>query len=246
MSETKINDNLVLIGGSMASGKSLSLMFMDDHNGVMYLNCDSGKKLPFKSKFQTVVITDPMEVYDAFVEAEEMPEIHTIVVDTWNFLMDMYELTYVSESANTQQAWGDYSKFVNKFFLDYVANSTKNVIILGHTMDILNESDQVMEKFVGGKGAVMKKGIEGFFSTVLSAKKVPLKKLKDYGSDLLTITEEDEMLGFKYVFQTRLTKDTVNERLRSSLHMWSIKETYIDNNIQSVINRLHEYYEDED
>ena len=103
-----------------------------------------------------------------------------------------------------------------------------------------------MEKFVGGKGAVMKKGIEGFFSTVLSAKKVPLKKLKDYGSDLLTITEEDEMLGFKYVFQTRLTKDTVNERLRSSLHMWSIKETYIDNNIQSVINRLHEYYEDED
>lgn len=98
------NDNLVLIGGSMASGKSASLMGINNPQGVMYLNCDSGKKLPFKSKFTSMVITDPMQVYDAFLEAEEMPEIHTIVVDTWNFLMDMYELTYIDGATNTQQA----------------------------------------------------------------------------------------------------------------------------------------------
>lgn len=112
-------------------------------------------------------------------------------------------------------------------------------------MDLLNESDQVMEKFVGGKGAVMKKGIEGFFSTVISSKKVPLKKLKGYESGMLDITDEEEILGFKYVFQTKLSKETVNERMRSSLGMWSMQETFIDNNIQHVIDRLHSYYDDE-
>ncbi len=35
------NDNLVLIGGKSATGKSLSLMFMDKQEGVMYLNCEN-------------------------------------------------------------------------------------------------------------------------------------------------------------------------------------------------------------
>ena len=53
---------------------------------------------------------------------------------------------------------------------------------------------------------------------------------------------EDKANGFKYVYQTRLTKETVNERMRSPMGMWDMKETYIDNNLQNVINRLHEYY----
>ncbi|MCI4435672.1 MAG: hypothetical protein JHC33_02520, partial [Ignisphaera sp.] len=60
---------------------------------------------------------------------------------------------------------------------------------------------------------------------------------------LLEITPEEEALGFKYVFQTRLTKETVNERIRSPLKMWSADETFIDNNLQYVIDRLHEYYD---
>lgn len=77
---------------------------------------------------------------------------------------------------------------------------------------------------------------------MLSAKKVPLKALKDYGSALLTITPEEEALGFKYVFQTKLTKETVNERLRGPLGLFDTKETFIDNNMQLVIDRLREYY----
>lgn len=236
------NDNLVLVGGNMASGKSASLMYIDKPEGVMYLNCDSGKKLPFRSKFQSLTITDPLDVFTAFNEAEDMPEIHTIVIDTVNFLMDMYELLYVRTSTNTQSAWGDYSAYVNDLFLQYIANSSKNVVILGHTISAVNESEQVLETYVGGKGAVMKKGLEGFFSTVISAKKVPIKKLKGYENPLLNITPEEEALGFKYVFQTKLTKDTVNERMRSSMGMWDTAHTYIDNNIQYVLNTLHEYY----
>jgi hypothetical protein len=70
-----------------------------------------------------------------------------------------------------------------------------------------------------------------------------LVKLKDYANPLLNITEDDEMLGYKHVFQTRLTKETVGERIRSPMGMWDKSETFIDNNIQNVIDRLHKYYE---
>jgi len=124
----------------------------------------------------------------------------------------------------------------------YVAKSTKNVIFLAHTTDVMNEAEMVNETLVKVKGSLMNHGIESFFSTVISCKKVNLKKLEGYDSSLLNIDAEEEMLGFKYVFQTRLTKETVNERMRSSLGMWTSDETYIDNNIQHVITRLHEYY----
>lgn len=80
------------------------------------------------------------------------------------------------------------------------------------------------------------------FSTVVSTKKVPLRDLKEYENDLLTITDEDEAVGFKYVYQTKITKKTTGERVRSSLGMWDRKETYIDNNSQHLLDRLNEYY----
>ena len=124
----------------------------------------------------------------------------------------------------------------------YVAKSTKRVIFLAHTMDVLNEAEMINETLVKVKGSIMNNGVESMFTTVVSTKKVPLKKLTDMDSDLLNITDEEEMLGFKYVFQTKLTKDTVNERIRSPLGMWETKETYIDNDVANVLQRLHEYY----
>ncbi len=125
-----------------------------------------------------------------------------------------------------------------------VAVSTKNVIFLAHTMNILNEAEMVTETLVKVKGSLMNVGVESFFGTVIATKKVPTSKLTDKNakSDMYTISEEEEMLGFKYVFQTRLTKETVNERIRSPMGMWSPEETFIDNDLQGVINRLHEYY----
>ena len=124
----------------------------------------------------------------------------------------------------------------------YVAKSTKNIFFLAHTSDVMNEAEMTLDTMVKVKGSVMNQGVESFFSTVVSTKKVQLKALKDYANDLLNITDEEEALGFKYVFQTKLTKDTVNERMRSPLGMWETKETYIDNNVDHLINRLHEYY----
>lgn len=237
-----MNDHLVLIGGKSAAGKSAALRQLANPEGVMYLNCENNKKLPFRSKFKEFTILDPLQVYEAFTAAETMPEIHTIVIDTLTYLMDMFENQYVIGSANTMKAWGDYAQYIKRLMQQYVAKSTKNVIFLAHTSDVLNETDMIMETMVKVKGSVMNTGVESFFSTVLSCKKMPLAKLKAYANPLLTITPEEEALGFKYVFQTRLTKETVNERMRSSLGMWDVSETFIDNNVQLVIDRLHKYY----
>ena len=240
---TQYNDHLVLLCGKSATGKSASLMNLEKPEGVMYLNCESGKKLPFKAKFKQFVITDPLQINEAFDAAENMPEVHTIVVDSLTYLLDMYESVYVLNSANTMQAWGQFSQYFKVLMQQYVAKSTKNVIFIAHTSDNLNESEMVMETKVPVKGSLKNNGIESYFTVVIASKKVPLKVLKEYGSDLLTITPEEEALGYKYVFQTKLTKDTVNERLRGPLGLFDTKETFIDNNLQLVINRLREYYE---
>lgn len=244
MATVQTNDHLLLIAGKSATGKSASLMGLANQAGVMYLNCENGKKLPFKNYFKSLTVTDPVMIYKAFEEAEKMPDVHTIVVDTLTYMMDLYESTKVIGAANGQQAWGNYAQFFKVLMSQVVAKSTKNVIFLGHTADIQNESEMVMETMVKVKGSLMNIGIESFFTNVISTKKIPLTKLTDNlaKSKLFTITPDDEANGFKYVFQTRLTKETVNERIRSPMGMWSINETYIDNNTQNVIQRLHEYY----
>lgn len=238
----QVNDNLVLLVGKSATGKSASLMGLQKPEGVMYLNCEAGKKLPFRSKFKQYVITDPLQIFEAFDAAETMPDIHTIVIDTVTYLLEMYESLYVINSANTMKAWGDFSQYFKTLMQDKVAKSTKNVVFLAHTADKLNEAEMTVETAVPVKGSLKNNGIESYFSLVIGSKKVPLKTLKEYGSPLLTITPEEEALGFKYVYQTKLTRDTVGERLRGPLGMFDTKETFIDNNLQLVLNRLHEYY----
>lgn len=237
-----MNNNLVLISGKSATGKSLSLRNIKDPKGVLYLNCENNKALPFKSEFQEFTITDPYQIYEAFDEAEGMPEVHTIVIDSLTYMMDMFETLHVLPSSNTMKSWGDYAQFFKKLMSQYVAKSTKNIIFTAHTMDILNESEMINETLVKVKGSLMNQGIESYFTTVISSKKVTIKKLELYKSNLLTISDEEEMLGFKYCYQTKLTKETVDERIRSSLGMWETPESYIDNDIQSVIDRLHTYY----
>jgi hypothetical protein len=237
------NDHLVLLCGKSATGKSASLMHLRNPEGVMYLNCEAGKKLPFRAKFKQYTITDPLQVMEAFQAAENMEDVHTIVIDSLTYLLDMYESVYVLKASNTMQAWGQFAQYFKELMQQYVARSTKNVIFIAHTTDTLNENEMVIETKVPVKGSLKNNGIESYFTVVIASKKVPLKALKEYSSDLLTITPEEEALGYKYVFQTKLTKDTVNERLRGPLGLFDTKETYIDNNMQLVLDRLHEYYD---
>lgn len=235
------NDHLLLVCGESSTGKSVSLVNLEN---VLYLNCESGKKLPFKPKtFIQKTITDPYQVYEAFTWAEEQDEIKTIVIDGLNYLMDMYESVHVLNATNTMQAWGNYAQFFKNLMQQYVASSSKAVIFTAHTKTALNDKNMIMETKVPIKGSLANQGIESYFSCVVSTKKMTLDALSDYDNELLTYTDREKNLGFKYTFQTQITKDTVNERMRSPMGLFTDAETYINNDVDLVLKRLNEYYE---
>lgn len=237
---TDINDNLVLICGKSATGKSACLRNLEN---VLYLNCEAGKKLPFKpKKFIEKVITNPLQVYEAFQWAEQQTEIKYIVVDGLNFLMDMYESMFVNTSSDTRSAWGKYAEYFRTLMQNYVAKSTKNVIFTAHTLTVYNAESMVMETNVPIKGSLKNQGIEAFFSVIVSTKKVRLDDLETYQNDLLNISERDKKVGYKHVFQTQITADTVNERMRSPMGLFEDEETFIDNDADLLMKRLNEYY----
>lgn len=101
---SQVNDHLVLLCGKSATGKSASLMGLKDPEGVLYLNCEAGKRLPFKSSFIQKTVVDPLQIQEAFDWAETQSKIHTIVIDSLTYLLDMYESLYVLNSSNTMQA----------------------------------------------------------------------------------------------------------------------------------------------
>lgn len=70
-----------------------------------------------------------------------------------------------------------------------------------------------------------------------------LKKLEGYSNDMLTIDEEEEELQLKYVFQTRQTKETVGEIIRSPMGLFSRNEAFVDNDAQMILDHLNHYYE---
>lgn len=150
------NDHLLLVCGESSTGKSVSLANLSN---VLYLNCEAGKRLPFKPKaFKEVTITDPYQVYEAFEWAETQDEIQTIVIDGLNYLMDMYESVHVLTAANTMQAWSNYAQYFKNLMQKYVASSSKAVIFTAHTKTALNDKAMVMETKVPIKGALANQG----------------------------------------------------------------------------------------
>lgn len=240
--ELNKNKNVVLIIGRPASGKSMALRNLNQEESV-YFNCDL-KELPFKSNFaENVPITDPMDIIDYINEINDVPSVKNGIVDTITFLMNAVETQYVLTATNTQAAWQKYASFY-KELIHAIKSGSKNYAILAHEADVVNEVEGTLEKVVPIKGSVGKVGCEADFTTILAAKRMPVKKLRKYveGNDLLNITEEEEEDEFKYVFQTRVTKDTLGEKSRSAVGLWKRNELYIDNDLNAVFKRLNEYY----
>lgn len=235
------NKNIVLIMGKPNTGKSTSLMNLHNQDRMVYLNCDL-KELPFKNNFlKNVEVSDALDVLTFIQDIENAPQAEGGVLDTLTFLMQMYERQYVMNSPNTQKAWGDYANFYREF-IHAIKSGTKDYAILAHEESFLNEQAAQMETRVPIKGSVGKVGIEADFTTVLATKQMPIKKLEGFENDLLHITDEEREDGFKYVFVTRITKDTVGEKIRSAMGLWDRKELYIDNDLNQVFKRLKEYY----
>ena len=239
----ELNDQLVLIAGFSASGKSAALRNIRNQDSWMYLNSEAGKRLPFKNNFQQYRIADPYEVHEAFDHASGTPSTEGIIIDSLTFLMDMYESKYIIPSTNTMSAWGAFSQFFKVLMQEKVTLFGKPVIVTAHVKDELDEKAMEVRTFVPIKGALKGNGVEAYFSTVVAAKRMTLKDLAGYKSDLLNITEEEEELGYKHVFQTRPTPKTIGERVRSPMGLFTKDQTFMDNDAQILLDHLRHFYD---
>lgn len=157
----------------------------------------------------------------------------------------MFESVHIVGAADTRARWQDYSQFFKNLMQQYVAKSTKNVIILTHIEEMIDETTGLRKVQSKVKGALKAVGIESFFSLNVNTKKVPLRELTEYENQYLNITEDDKLVGYKHVFQTRITKNTTGERIRGPIGMFSQTETYIDNDAQQLLDIVHDFYKEE-
>ena len=161
MTDNDQNDQLVLICGTSASGKSASLRNIRNQERWLYMGTEAGKRLPFKNKFRAARVDDPMQVLQAFDYAiEHKDEVDGIIVDSLTFLMDQYESLYVLTSSNGMRAWNDFQQYFKNLMQDKVIKFGKPVIFTAHTLKTLNESTGEYEVSVPIKGALKNNGIE--------------------------------------------------------------------------------------
>lgn len=100
------NSLLVMIAGESTGGKSASLMNLRNPEGVFYLNTEAMKPLPFPDKFKKLLsgLNNPNDIFALFNKVEQMEDIHTIVIDSLTFLMEMFESMNVLTASNTMRA----------------------------------------------------------------------------------------------------------------------------------------------
>lgn len=235
-------DQLLLIAGESGTGKSTSLRNLP-WDKTLYLRAEP-KRLPFKHKFEEFKVTDPYQVHQALEEANGMDEIEYIVIDSITFLMEMFETIYINGAADTRAAWTAYGNFWRELIYTYVANSNKKIIMIAHTQDMVDKNSEEIYRAVPIKGSLKDKGIEAYFSHVVYCKVERVKALqKDYMNSYLTINDEEENLGIKNVFQTRKTKQTLKDRIRNPMDLFSVKESFIDNDAKMLMDIITEYHE---
>lgn len=240
----EFNHQMILVGGISGAGKSAALRNIRKKNRWIYVNCEAGKRLPFKNDFIEVRISDPWQVYAVVDDAIANPDdCDGLIIDSSTFMMDMFESQYVIGQHDTMKGWSNYAQFWKNLLQVKLVEFGKPVIIIAHVLEIYDEASMGFKRSVPIKGALKNQGVEAYFSTVVEATKIPTKDLPDHDPELLKITEDEEDIGIKYVFQTRLTKETIGTRIRSPMGMFTKKQTFMDNDAQLLLDHLHKFYD---
>lgn len=237
------NDQMILVGGVSGAGKSAALRNIRNQERWIYFNAEAGKRLPFRNKFISIRLTDPYDLFGYIDEAIANPaDIDGLIIDSSTFLMDMFESMYVLGSADTMKGWSNYAQFWKELLQQKLVHFGKPVIIIAHVLEVYDEASLSMKRSVPIKGALKNQGVEAYFSTVVEATKIPIKDLEKYDDSLLTISEDEQDLGFKYVFQTRLTAASLGTRIRSPMGMFTKEQTFMDNDCQILLDHLKAFY----
>jgi len=234
---------IVFLSGRSDTGKSSALRNLRNPEGVLYLNFES-KMLPFKHNFVEKKVTDPYSLHtitDKLIETGT-DKFHTLVVDSITACMALYATKYIGKDCpNKMAAWGDYGSFYDKWSKQQLPYLKQQVIVLAH-VDYVEEPgglDGYFQAVVQGR--LQRIGLEADFGLVVNTAIVAVEKLKEFKNSNLNITEDDEIEEFKHVLQTRKTLETKDTKIRSPLGMWDKNETYIDSDVQIVLDKLETY-----
>ena len=249
------NKLTILIEGMSGAGKTSSFENLENQKGVLFLNCE-GKELPYQNDFCSFKITDPYQIHGALnkliakeqfkhPKTGEMVDIHTVVLDSFTFLMDMYEAMYVRTAEDTRGAWGNYGNFLRETMLDKVAKL--DIPFLATTHIMVNDDMETLERVSRAaiKGSVGKgNGLESFFTTVVYAKQLRLKDIEPFleAASMLTLSEEERFDEKKHVFVTRPAKQHSGDRIKSPRGMFGVKDLYTNNDTQMLINHIRNFY----
>ena len=234
----------ILVSGASATGKTTCFRNLRDQENIIYLNTEVGKELTFPHSFDYYQVTAVDDVATLIASAEQFPEVHTIIVDSLTMLFDLWiqQRLRTVDMKNRQQMWGEFAPWVKNLFSGPIKNSTKNIILCSHTTHTVNDQ-KILEVSSIVPGQEMKKvTLESLFDIVISTKKVPLVDLKKFANPMLTISELEQFLGYKYVFQTRSTDEDVKEKMRGPHNIWDFKESFLDNDLQLVLDKLEAHF----
>ena len=118
-----MNRYVLMVSGASATGKTASLRDLTNPEGVIYLNTEAGKELPFQSVFKKADITDAVEIPTVIAQAEDHDDVHTIVVDSLTYMMDLYESLRVTHPSvnDSRAAWGKYAQFFKDLMQQTIA-----------------------------------------------------------------------------------------------------------------------------
>lgn len=248
VSNKVLNTHCVLIAGLSGTGKTASLRNIRDQDKWLYFCTEAGKQIPFKNKFKEVNVTNPLE-FTVFLDAmiagsDEVKGFKGIILDSLDFLMQQYESKFVINSKDSFKGWLQYGEFFRVLMQEKIAKLNKPAIFIAHNQEVFDEKNVGYKTSVVIKGSVKASSVEAYFNTILYSKKVKTGELANFGNGLLNVTEREKRKGFKYVFQTDVSSNAVDEKIRSPIDLWKEEELYIDNDCQVVLDRLTEYYKD--
>lgn len=235
------NNLVIAVCGLAGNGKSTSLESIPNQNSWLYLNCETNKPLPFSHNFKEVVITNPSQLSKMIKSGADNPKCEGIIIDTFTSALDMQEMYAKKTAEDKYKIWDMYRDYILNLFQGSIANCNKPIIFLCH-VEMAKDIKGRSKLAISVKGSTSNRGIESYFTNIVYADYVELDELDEYENSMLTINEDEKIDDGKYVFQTRKTAMGVGLNIRQSKNLWSRNETYIDNNIMHVINKLKAYY----
>lgn len=253
----------ILINGLSGSGKSCSIKsLLGTPYKVLVLNCDAGKPLPFKIKQtlpdgtvkNTNIVQKTVHSWAEFCQLKNTfinSQADILVIDTVTLCLKMFEEQIIKKSSNKQTAWGDYQTALIDTIssLSKLADETNKVIVfMAHTATVQVGDTTVTQSSIAG--GLKNLSLEAFFSFVVYATTKSVSELetfkdnietefnREFSNDLLTFTDLEKSKNVKHVFQTQTTQDTLNHRIKTGLDYFTIDQTYIDNNLLTLIQTL--------